>query len=1344
MQNTSHNKENGIQIKIDSLENKAELEKNTKGTTSKTTDPVEDLDKETNGEKYIVDNKTSEELSPGTSKEKLKNVKQNQSKFMLVDTSKFANRKLLGNINKFEKFNESIDSVFLSMESQEKIIEIKKDVKQKESKDLKGKPKNISLKNKSEFFPTKNKIISINKREKESQSVLLKTDTINNVKKECIASENDHLNQESDTTNMAKKPNKIELSKVLFGKPRQVNKELVKTQQRESKDLKGKPKNLSLNYKSDIVSTENKNISINKRQKESRSDLLKIDLVNNEIKECMASGNNHLNKENDTANVAEKPKKTALSKVLFGKPRQVSKELDKTKIKESNDFLIPESQENKADNVFSPKHKKSNRLPNKMIIVNSSSLVKKFSDTKRDIENQTSTPIRDFGAENDNGQNIMKRLCEKGVSVIKPKVLIKEIKNKNADNTDEILNFNKNTQKQGNIDLNNRKKSLVSLKIDLEDTLDDIVANLSFNESQGFEMDKNISNNKLITNFNDDHACDSDMFDNSSGTVVNELQYQRNVENCLMENHKISIVSKKEDLSLIDTLNYENDSNKIKNEHTNTTSQRYSHDWNTLDSQDFIDISMENNLKEYEVLEKTNGSNVIHEHVHSISEMDSDGCLETLNGVENNKRFAELVNTEAIGEFSKVDNGSGVLWDTMDSADFAYLSAESENQSETSASDPDLNGNRRAKKLREKVIQEFSDISSECFNLEDIEKELDNETDVTAGSDIIEFVGKYSIESKHGSNRTSLHKKVKDKSNVRKQSINNKVRTVGLSRPRSNSKSSKRKRSTIFNESFKRHKLDCSNVDDRNMNKCDSPNMRGMETPLYEACSEELDFGVDLTKSEGNLNSDSKKIKGAELLNNGTYICPRKDSGMFEETKNQTSDMLVLHDLNSVSDLNKNVSLLEGNNVSENESRHSRAPVSQQKSASDKTENNDNLNQENEAENGNETISDSFLEEAFESYFEMPTQDNRSSIQKIVPGNHIHDLIVDKKQHLSIAENSKVDKKPCNELATEKTTTDIGELANNFTFGNTFACISQWNVTEALSEEKNHKVQIIQGDESLFCGNKDISEKKSVEKNKINPKPEGSNLIKKPVSKERLSHDLFAMTPSPEPRKLELLKPKEIVKVKDQNRLNKTSEEVKNRVNMTETFTGTEENNASNIAERNLEVNENSFNMSDSFQCSSDTLYIIDVVGNGQLFKTFIEEWSHQTVFSMSLACEKKPTQTKQGEGIGWRIGNGVRSSRRSHKTKEEEVAGVVVENTELLIVGIAICWGHEVYYINLRTMQEGPISCTLPTPPLSDNVPFEERVEKVKQVLEKLCIIGKCTVRMWDVKTSVRLLAAS
>ncbi|XP_068203491.1 DNA polymerase theta isoform X2 [Palaemon carinicauda] len=134
----------------------------------------------------------------------------------------------------------------------------------------------------------------------------------------------------------------------------------------------------------------------------------------------------------------------------------------------------------------------------------------------------------------------------------------------------------------------------------------------------------------------------------------------------------------------------------------------------------------------------------------------------------------------------------------------------------------------------------------------------------------------------------------------------------------------------------------------------------------------------------------------------------------------------------------------------------------------------------------------------------------------------------------------------------------------------------------------------------------------------------------------------------------------------------------------------------------------------DNSTIMSNSFCIIDVVGDAQLFDCFIKEWKDQKRFSLSLACEKPAPQVKKS-GIGWRIAGHGRTPRCN---RSQEVMGLVVENSSLYIVGMAVCWGgQDAYYINFKTTQEEAISCSFPTPPICEKVPFEKRISVVKEV---------------------------
>ncbi|XP_045135227.1 DNA polymerase theta-like [Portunus trituberculatus] len=197
-----------------------------------------------------------------------------------------------------------------------------------------------------------------------------------------------------------------------------------------------------------------------------------------------------------------------------------------------------------------------------------------------------------------------------------------------------------------------------------------------------------------------------------------------------------------------------------------------------------------------------------------------------------------------------------------------------------------------------------------------------------------------------------------------------------------------------------------------------------------------------------------------------------------------------------------------------------------------------------------------------------------------------------------------------------------------------------------------------------------------------------------------------------------------------------------------ETTNGVEEVNGLNIhqsSQLKTEIGSRlSSSTTDSLTCSTSSFCIVDVVNNRRVFESFVEELQQQSVVSLALACERAPSNKQQQEQcIGWRITGRNRTPRqRVQRMTEQQVAGVLVENSDLMLVGLAVCWGEQdAYYLNFRTSQDEPTSCSLPTPDLADAVPVEERVATVKSFLSRK---RQCVVRVWDAKSSIRLMVGA
>ncbi|CAJ1052154.1 LOW QUALITY PROTEIN: DNA polymerase theta [Xyrichtys novacula] len=139
----------------------------------------------------------------------------------------------------------------------------------------------------------------------------------------------------------------------------------------------------------------------------------------------------------------------------------------------------------------------------------------------------------------------------------------------------------------------------------------------------------------------------------------------------------------------------------------------------------------------------------------------------------------------------------------------------------------------------------------------------------------------------------------------------------------------------------------------------------------------------------------------------------------------------------------------------------------------------------------------------------------------------------------------------------------------------------------------------------------------------------------------------------------------------------------------------------------------------DASLCASNsgTFSIIDVASDRRLFETFITEWKTKERFSLALACEKREHREEPEGGIG---GKHKRASA-AHK-KPDNVDGFPVRNSDgLVLIGLSVCWGaRDAYYISMQREQSKGLSDSLAPPPLDNDLPVSERVEKVKACLSR------------------------
>uniref|UniRef100_A0A8C5WQF9 DNA polymerase theta n=1 Tax=Laticauda laticaudata TaxID=8630 RepID=A0A8C5WQF9_LATLA len=134
--------------------------------------------------------------------------------------------------------------------------------------------------------------------------------------------------------------------------------------------------------------------------------------------------------------------------------------------------------------------------------------------------------------------------------------------------------------------------------------------------------------------------------------------------------------------------------------------------------------------------------------------------------------------------------------------------------------------------------------------------------------------------------------------------------------------------------------------------------------------------------------------------------------------------------------------------------------------------------------------------------------------------------------------------------------------------------------------------------------------------------------------------------------------------------------------------------------------------------CSVDNFSIIDVANDKTLFQTFIEEWKTHKKFSISVACEKLKSPLSHRSAIGAKFKQGS----TYQKILYENDGFPVHACEDLLVVGLAVCWGgKDAYYISLQQNPQNQIvSPSLAQPPLDQDLSVAERLQQLKLCLQK------------------------
>ncbi|XP_062984487.1 DNA polymerase theta [Elgaria multicarinata webbii] len=135
--------------------------------------------------------------------------------------------------------------------------------------------------------------------------------------------------------------------------------------------------------------------------------------------------------------------------------------------------------------------------------------------------------------------------------------------------------------------------------------------------------------------------------------------------------------------------------------------------------------------------------------------------------------------------------------------------------------------------------------------------------------------------------------------------------------------------------------------------------------------------------------------------------------------------------------------------------------------------------------------------------------------------------------------------------------------------------------------------------------------------------------------------------------------------------------------------------------------------------CSTENFTIIDVVNDMTLFQTFIKEWKTKEKFAISVACERAKGLLSHRSAIGTKLKQGNSLQKIKHKDDGFPIKAC----KDLLVVGLAVCWGgKDAYYISLQQKPEEQIeiSASLAPPPLDRNLPVAERLRHLQLCLQE------------------------
>ncbi|XP_063662215.1 DNA polymerase theta isoform X10 [Pan troglodytes] len=157
---------------------------------------------------------------------------------------------------------------------------------------------------------------------------------------------------------------------------------------------------------------------------------------------------------------------------------------------------------------------------------------------------------------------------------------------------------------------------------------------------------------------------------------------------------------------------------------------------------------------------------------------------------------------------------------------------------------------------------------------------------------------------------------------------------------------------------------------------------------------------------------------------------------------------------------------------------------------------------------------------------------------------------------------------------------------------------------------------------------------------------------------------------------------------------------------------------------------------------SSESLAIIDVASDQNLFQTFIKEWRCKKRFSISLACEKIRSLTSSKTAT---IGSRFKQASSPQEIPIRDDGFPIKGCDDILVVGLAVCWGgRDAYYFSLQKEQKhSEISASLVPPSLDPSLTLKDRMWYLQSCLRKESD-KECSVVIYDFIQSYKILLLS